>query len=619
MSMEIAGVRAHDQEKRMLQNRRKHVFHTFIDMSKVSIEAVNSYAQLLEETTLDFYRHLHPQISQEEFNNSVPADPDNHLATEFIGDAEDDGTSTNYSSDVSEIHQDTGLSEINANIRSCGSSWSSIELDYFFKALARHSRHRPDLIAEDMNDTKSTSQIVHLISTLESAASKNVVEGFGIGIEGKASLQSRKARRIATMDQAVEMSDAWVGFETKVATVLWEDEHKELPEAVDHIDENISSTVSWDDQVCYALLFLRSNIVNPDFKCTSLFHLNNLSERKINVRVFRSLFGVELLNESKKRTGQGRNVQFHSYEAFSRDHPVPYRKARRGTAKDELIPWRILYRGVELGILKWIREEGEGSASFDNHHASPDHFPSESRLAEFEKRDGWLCFTEQFIKIDRTHFPSRLYEEILVASAMINAVRDKAKNHLLNSLEPKELEELNTELQNFLDFSKVEPSKAANLHRSRHGEEVDMVHNTNAEDNDIRTAPLYKGFDLSHLSTLERRRARSRINRRIQTHGLEAARSMPLEASHRGKKRKASLSPVMDSRTGKHVTRYGQQNETRESDEQEACEQEACEHYLSTRFRSIGVDTDEVRLSLRASGVEWLCILDLNYLANLLR
>ncbi|KAJ7497315.1 hypothetical protein FB451DRAFT_1210947 [Mycena latifolia] len=95
--------------------------------------------------------------------------------------------------------------------------WTSREKDYFFHALAVHSRLRPDLIAESVK-SKNVLDVCAYIDALDEAAAARPLE--------LSPLRS-------ALEGAMEVSDSWVQYEEEQASVLtklevgWEGEAKE--------------------------------------------------------------------------------------------------------------------------------------------------------------------------------------------------------------------------------------------------------------------------------------------------------------------------------------------------------------------------------------------------------
>ncbi|KAI8978759.1 hypothetical protein BD414DRAFT_494305 [Trametes punicea] len=95
-------------------------------------------------------------------------------------------------------------------------SWSAAEKDAFFRALAVHSRLRPDLIAEEVK-TKSVSDVCVYLALLEEATRQVSPQTVCIGAE-KNLVDSRIPRR--DLPIAVEVSDDWIAREESMATSL---------------------------------------------------------------------------------------------------------------------------------------------------------------------------------------------------------------------------------------------------------------------------------------------------------------------------------------------------------------------------------------------------------------
>ena len=85
--------------------------------------------------------------------------------------------------------------------------WSSAEKNRFFSAIERHSRHRPDLIAEDVG-TKTTSDVLAYKAVLEAGVS----------------LLKDKSLPLSSIPAAREMSQNWITFEESLAedAIVWE-------------------------------------------------------------------------------------------------------------------------------------------------------------------------------------------------------------------------------------------------------------------------------------------------------------------------------------------------------------------------------------------------------------
>lgn len=84
------------------------------------------------------------------------------------------------------------------------SYWTAWEKEIFFDALRRHSRLRPELIQEEIGDTKSVWEVCSYINLLDATSS------------------SKESTSIpyASTSAAVEMSENWVAFENRQAAAL---------------------------------------------------------------------------------------------------------------------------------------------------------------------------------------------------------------------------------------------------------------------------------------------------------------------------------------------------------------------------------------------------------------
>ncbi len=94
--------------------------------------------------------------------------------------------------------------------------WTAEEKDLFFRALARHSPLRPDLMAAEIR-TKTLVDVCGYIAQLRDGAQK-----------------SETGISLLDLPAALEMSDSWIEFEEKQAVVLidavagWEVDQKEM-------------------------------------------------------------------------------------------------------------------------------------------------------------------------------------------------------------------------------------------------------------------------------------------------------------------------------------------------------------------------------------------------------
>ncbi|KAI0763573.1 hypothetical protein BD413DRAFT_495121 [Trametes elegans] len=102
--------------------------------------------------------------------------------------------------------------------------WSAAEKDAFFRALAVHSRLRPDLIAEEVK-TKTLPDVCVYLAVLEEGAREAARKVIYVGGEKK-TCDVMLARREFPI--ALEATDEWVRFEERKAEdlIAFEDSHK---------------------------------------------------------------------------------------------------------------------------------------------------------------------------------------------------------------------------------------------------------------------------------------------------------------------------------------------------------------------------------------------------------
>ena len=82
--------------------------------------------------------------------------------------------------------------------------WSHVEKASFFKSLARHSRWKPDLIAEDIGDGKTVADVCSYIALLDQGSAR----------------ESRKGCKRDTYPIAHELSEEWIAVENDAAGQL---------------------------------------------------------------------------------------------------------------------------------------------------------------------------------------------------------------------------------------------------------------------------------------------------------------------------------------------------------------------------------------------------------------
>ena len=105
-----------------------------------------------------------------------------------------------YSKEISEKIQD----EFSDSFVPPCSYWTAWEKEIFFDALKRHSRLRPELIQDEIGDTKTVWEICSYINLLDSAC---------LSAESPST-------SYATTSSAVEMTENWIGFEERQAAAL---------------------------------------------------------------------------------------------------------------------------------------------------------------------------------------------------------------------------------------------------------------------------------------------------------------------------------------------------------------------------------------------------------------
>lgn len=520
-----------------------------------------AYEVLLEECRLDAFTHHHPtawDLLEDEKGSIAGGDVDQVEAEAEESASESDGSST--SSSIASSSPDLSRSNTPGLEEESGPTaqdwlvgWTEAELAVFFPSLARRSRWFPDLISQDLNYSKSPSQVAHLLSLLRRGSNLQEEENRA-QIQKKegslaASRLSRKSRRIGRLLCANEVSDEWLAFEEDMASQLqhWQD-NDDAKDGCSDLDTNVKhqseqgdqdfqrvaeeeeatadqatkdeSVVSWDDQVTNALLFLRHHhSTNADTNSADFLYSVPLSawfgESELKLFSFSSAVAIQLLISRDYEAG----LRTSAYKSFSRLHSTP-KTHMDNEDKGESLAWRILFRGVELGVLSWVKFT-----------AKKDEILPEGRLVS--KVDRSLRSTQLDASTFKRAEGARLiWLDTLVgdrrgqaALAKLQRARLTATRRLLNTLTWEEAQSLHARLRQ----SEAQPAQpivngssrlaAIKKRKERENSSVDL------------------GLDLSSYSYLERNRIRARLRSRIKRHGKGAALAMPLDPQHSGRRK----------------------------------------------------------------------------------
>lgn len=300
--------------------------------------------------------------------------------------------------------------------------WSDTELDLFFTSLARHSRLRPDLIAADLSDHKTPSQVAHLIHRFEQEKG---------AAESRETLSKRKRRpQKRTCPAAFEMSSSWIAYEERIATHLrvWQDAQD--AEAFDLGLDPARSNTDWDSQVCTILLFLRHTpVLNPDMHEPNVCLLLP-SKVKLDVFAFSAEQAIEVLVGKRKAI-----TNRSSLNIFAIDHPVPRLAMRHGDSVYDLLAWRVLYRSIELGLLACI-EIKAGARTQTAELVSAQGMESTERMSVFHRNPGQMLVWREVLPSNTTQDQSN---NDIQAATRIGATRSEATQRLVNTMKLREL------------------------------------------------------------------------------------------------------------------------------------------------------------------------------------
>ncbi|UZJ53018.1 hypothetical protein CBS101457_002338 [Exobasidium rhododendri] len=423
-------------------------------------------------------------------------------------------------------------------------AWTEAELAMLFPSLARRSRFFPDLISRDLNHSKSTSQVALYLSQLKAQSDLQEEDSLARSLRNQTHTSHPKAerasRRIARLSVAHEMSAEWLEFEETQAATLgrWEDlddaeerrEGSHFASAADELEigamiREQEGVVSWDSQVTNALLYLRhAPSTCPSSNDVNFFYEIPLAASSdldsVELFSFPVSSAVRLLTCNILHNEELGQSQTQSYSAFSAIHPTP--DTHKGTDEQRReLAWRIVYRGVELGLCAWVElTERRGSlprGKILNRIYPPIH-STHKNLRHYEQ--GMLVW------------PDTMPHSEGSANARLNleVARQLSRGRLLNTLLWKEVSSINT----FQDRKRADQrSEKGKADQPASSSPRPSTSASNEGDD------FFKGFDLSIYPDLpERKRAKIRIIRRIERYGEEIALSMPVDAQQKGRKRK---------------------------------------------------------------------------------
>lgn len=208
---------------------------------------------------------------------------------------------------------ETHYEQIDNEVRVAPSSWTLEEQSLFFAALSRRSKHFPDLIAEDLGRTKTSTQVAQYINLLEAAARRD-----------------DQARRRATVPRAAarELPAEWIRREEKLAAALprCDEPAKELPLTADPF----WITASWtDEQVANAAVFARYHQrMSQCGELVSLQHEHSADESerseshaRVTAYKFKDILRTIACHRTDETSVRGQATS--SYQSFAELHPVP--------------------------------------------------------------------------------------------------------------------------------------------------------------------------------------------------------------------------------------------------------------------------------------------------------
>lgn len=266
-----------------------------------------------------------------------------------------------------------------------GPSWTDAELDRFFSALGRHSRLRPDLIAQDVG-TKNIVQVTVYLSALAAGSAEVLLgetetptrlDAWALKSSRRSRETRRRKRNLALrrkMPAAREVSAHWLAFEEREAQKVQELEdrlgarmagadeaaylkrdvgvrnvkgkEREIecsPEPMPACSQvsKLFEPIHFDEQVRAVVLFLRHRPALDPLQNTpnALACAPTIAPQPVHAfalsRVVQQLF---------RRSNQGNAAHVRrEYELFARTHPVPPIQSYDDA-------WRVAYRAGELGF-----------------------------------------------------------------------------------------------------------------------------------------------------------------------------------------------------------------------------------------------------------------------------
>lgn len=501
-------------------------------MKTKNARLAEAYELLWEECQLEAYLRHHP-TDEDQVNADAEHSEDAHESGIRSEEDSNDEESDNDDEGSVPIVDSSELASSNACAHETRNEpigedqgeegWTEAELSIFFTSLARRSGLFPDLISQDMDYVKSTSQIAQLLSRFKSESRRQDLQKSMNDEKSQATRVSRKIRAIKMMRGAHEVSDEWLAFEEQMAAKLsaWQVTEDAETDQAGHLgpedgvgetskepanDDGQADVVDWDTQVLNTLLYLRHHpATSPDLNEANCFLSEGPSsmqeEPKSQLFYFHASIVPSLFNSKDQST---------SYRSFARCHPVPSIKSRNLERTkqqqqhfQQAMTTEILYRGVELGILARI-----GLSQSDDE--------SEAR-AKILDRGG---VGGNLIWLDTIPHQARRAD----AARQLRVAREAAAQRLMNTLRWKEARAVGILLRS--EDRKDEQS----IGRKSRAFSMDEKEQIQAYISQCEKPPS---------SYAERNRLISRIKGRIKRYGIQAALEMPLEAQAVGRKRKS--------------------------------------------------------------------------------
>lgn len=387
--------------------------------------------------------------------------------------------------------------------RIASDQWSDEDLALFFTSLARRSRLRPDLIADDLGGRKTTFQVSAYLSQLSAAT-----------------LDATPTRPFAICPAAREVSDKWLKQEERLAGRL---------------QGQLNDKTTYDQKVCNATWFLHSRL---DF-------VRTCDPIAIETSTVPAYALADLAAEMQiRRAGRGlkRGMPRQRYRVFGELHPLPtltggdefkrgrprkVKRRRRDDGVEELhhedgpdktSAYRVLIRAIELGLLLVVQDEGQRHT-----------LPGLTRHTEVVKYKGQPIGSKQKAPLPKDHLDSLRVVFVTAIPEGVDSSKLSLHRSGLARMQEASVDGLSRILASVTheEMRWLEARDVATPSQQHASNTSQPQSSTAITRGRGHTRDEYRGYSLAGMSADERERFKARIRAREAKYGAELTRQSP--------------------------------------------------------------------------------------------